>query len=111
MQVLPESSVGVYVVAQIRIHDREAYGRYELGFMEIFAQYGGEMLAVDEAPVTLEGQWDHTRTVIIRFASSADARAWYDSDAYQDLAQHRWDGSAADIAIVAGLPPESIERL
>ena len=101
-----ESHMGVYVVAQIRIHDREAYARYESGFMEVFAQYGGEMLAVDEAPVTLEGQWDHTRTVLIRFASSADARAWYDSDAYQDLVRHRWDGSAADIAIVAGLPAE-----
>lgn len=98
--------MSVYVVAQIRIHDREAYARYELGFMEIFAQYGGEMLAVDEAPVTLEGQWNHTRTVIIRFNSSVDARAWYDSDAYQELARHRWDGSAADIAIVGGLPAE-----
>ena len=59
--------MGVYVVAQICIRDREAYGRYEAGFMAVFDQYGGEMLAVDEAPVTLEGQWDHTRTVIIRF--------------------------------------------
>ena len=98
--------MGVYIVAQIRIRDREAYGRYEAGFMAVFDQYGGEMLAVDEAPVTLEGQWDHTRTVIIRFVNSADARAWYDSDAYQNLAQHRWDGSSADIAIVAGLPVE-----
>ena len=75
-------------------------------FMAIFARYGGEMLAVDETPVTLEGQWEHTRTVIIRFESSTDARAWYDSDAYQELAKHRWEGSTADIAIVAGLPPE-----
>ena len=29
--------MSVYVVAQIRIRDREAYARYELGFMEIFA--------------------------------------------------------------------------
>ena len=98
----------VYVVAQIRIHDRTAYARYESGFMEIFAQYGGEMLAVDETPVPLEGEWDHTRTVIIRFDSNADARAWYNSDAYQDLAKHRWEGSSADIAIVAGLPAETI---
>ena len=100
--------MGVYVVAQIHIHDREAYARYEAGFMAIFAQYGGEMLAVDEAPVTLEGEWNHTRTVIIRFDHSADARAWYDSDAYQDLARHRWDGSSADIAIVAGLPAGTV---
>ena len=98
--------MSVYVIAQIRIHDRTAYARYESGFMAIFARYGGEMLAVDETPVTLEGQWEHTRTVIIRFERSTDARAWYDSDAYQELAKHRWEGSTADIAIVAGLPPE-----
>ena len=45
--------------------------------MEIFAQYGGEMLAVDEAPTVLEGQWPHTRTVLIRIADKVLADAWY----------------------------------
>ena len=52
--------MSVYVIAQFRIQDRTAYARYESGFMAIFARYGGEMLAVDETPVTLEGQWEHT---------------------------------------------------
>ena len=61
-------AMSVYLIAQINIHDRDRYGQYEAGFMEIFAQYGGEMLAVDESPTVLEGQWPHTRTVLIRFA-------------------------------------------
>ena len=48
--------MSVYLIAQINIHDRDRYGQYEVGFMEIFAQYGGEMLAVEESPTVLEGQ-------------------------------------------------------
>ena len=69
--------MSVYLIAQININSRERYAQYEAGFMEIFAQYGGEMLAVDEAPTVLDGQWPHTRTVLIRFADKVLADAWY----------------------------------
>tara|TARA_A100001015_G_scaffold275023_1_gene331922 strand:+ start:125 stop:523 length:399 start_codon:yes stop_codon:yes gene_type:complete len=95
--------MSVYLIAQINIHNRERYAQYEAGFMEIFAQYGGEMLAVDEAPTVLEGQWPHTRTVLIRFADKVSADAWYKSDAYQQLARHRWEASVADVAILQGV--------
>ena len=99
--------MSVYVVAQINIHDRDRYAQYEAGFMDVFAQYGGAILAVDEAPAVLEGQWSCTRTVLIRFADDAGARAWYDSEAYQELAYHRWAASAADIALLHGVPASS----
>ena len=44
-----------YVMAQINIHDRSRYGKYEAGFMDIFAKYQGTLLSVDEAPEVLEG--------------------------------------------------------
>ena len=99
--------MGVFVVAQIDIHDRDRYAQYEAGFMDVFAQYGGEILAVDEAPAVLEGRWSCTRTVLIRFADDTAARAWYDSEAYQELAHHRWAASAADIALLHGVPASS----
>jgi|TARA_B100000524_G_C23472017_1_gene306494 uncharacterized protein (DUF1330 family) len=95
--------MSVYLIAQINIHDRDRYGQYEAGFMEIFAQYGGEMLAVEESPTVLEGQWPYTRTVLIRFADKAEADAWYKSDAYQELACHRWEASVADVAVLQGV--------
>ncbi len=96
--------MSVYLIAQINIHDRAVYTRYEAGFMDIFLQYGGEMLSVDESPKVLEGQWPHTRTVLIRFDDEEQANAWYESDSYQSLAKHRWGASVADIALVQGIP-------
>jgi len=68
--------MSVYLVATITIHDRQTYARYEAGFMDIFSQYDGKMLAVDDHAEVLEGNWDHSRTVLVEFPSSGQARAW-----------------------------------
>ncbi len=94
----------MYIIALINIHDREEYARYEAGFVEIFTQYKGQMLAVDEAAEVIEGEWPHTRTVLIEFPTRDDALAWYQSDAYQKLAQHRFDASSANIVFLESLP-------
>lgn len=94
----------IYIVAQIRISDRDRYAAYESGFMEIFSRHNGHLLAVDDAPEVIEGTWPHTRTVLIAFPSRDDAMAWYRSDAYQQLAQHRFAASDADIVLIQGLP-------
>ena len=95
--------MAAYIVAQISIHDRESYGKYEAGFMEIFAPFGGKLLAVEEAPTVLEGDWDCTRTIIAEFPDRDAALTWYRSDAYQALMQHRHDASNGNIALLAGL--------
>ena len=95
--------MSAYITAQITIHDRETYGQYEAGFMDIFAPYGGKLLAVDEAPSVLEGDWDCTRTIIAEFPDRDAALAWYKSDAYQALMQHRLAASTGRIALLAGL--------
>ena len=93
-----------YVVAQITINDREKYAKYEAGFMDIFSRFAGQLLAVDESPQVAEGNWPHTRTVLLQFPSLEDAQAWYQSSDYQALANHRWQASVADIAFIQGLP-------
>lgn len=93
----------VYAVALIDIDDREGYGNYEQGFMDIFSKYEGTLLAVDEAPGVLEGEWPWTRTVVLSFPDEAKLRAWYESEEYQALARHRFDASDASIAVIKGL--------
>ena len=94
-----------YIIARIDIHDRARYADYEAGFMDIFSQYAGKLLAVDEAGETLEGEWACTRTVLIEFPSRDDALAWYHSDDYQALAQHRFTASTGNIVLLPGLDP------
>ena len=91
-----------YVLATITIHDRAGYGEYEAGFLEIFNQHKGRMLSVDESPTLLEGAWTVTRTVLIEFPSKDDARAWFDSRDYQQLAKHRHRAAETDCVLLSG---------
>jgi uncharacterized protein (DUF1330 family) len=93
----------VYIVAEVTIADRTEYARYEAGFLPIWQKYRGELLAVEEQPTVIEGEWKHSRTVLLRFPDRAEAERWYRSPEYQALAQHRWNASRADIALLNGL--------
>jgi uncharacterized protein (DUF1330 family) len=92
--------MSVYVIAQINIHDRKEYDRYEEGFDEIFEDYKGMVVTVDEDPVILEGDWPYGRTVLIRFPSEEEARRWYESEEYTELKQHRLNASQGNIVMV-----------
>ncbi len=93
----------VYFVALVDIADRQEFGVYEQGFMDVFRQYGGKILAVDDSPTVLEGTWPHSRTVLMSFPSAEELEGWYHSPAYQAISQHRHKASTADIAVIKGL--------
>lgn len=95
--------MAVYGVATITIHDRTAYDRYSGAFMEVFAQSKGTLLAVDETPQAIEGEWTATRLVLISFPDEAAFRDWFDSPAYQAIARDRHAGSVATILLAKGL--------
>lgn len=100
--------MSVYAIALINISDRSRYALYEQGFVEIFSRYRGKVLAVDEAPVVKEGEWPHTRTVLLEFPDQAELDRWYHSDAYQALAAHRFASSTGAVAVIQSLsaPPQ-----
>lgn len=91
-----------YVVAKLTITDPGTYARYGNGFMAAFAPFGGKLLAVEETPEVIEGEWRCTRTVLLEFPSKAVMKAWYTSPAYQDIVQHRFAASTADIVLLEG---------
>ena len=72
--------------------------------MEVFGQFQGRLLAVDEAPQVLEGDWSATRVVLMSFPDEAAFRDWYGSPAYQEIARHRHDGSTGVVLLTKGLP-------
>lgn len=91
-----------YVVARLTITDPGTYASYSHGFMAAFTPFAGRLLAVEEAPEVIEGEWRCTRTVLLEFPSKAAMKAWYASPAYQDIVQHRLAASTADIVLLEG---------
>lgn len=92
----------VYFCATIRIADEQRYQRYLDAYDEAFAGTGGEVLAVDDAPVTLEGSPLEGRVVLIRFPSEDAFKSWYDSAAYKRIVVHRHAASETDALLVHG---------
>jgi uncharacterized protein (DUF1330 family) len=89
-----------YAILTEAIKDPEgmkAYGRAAGAAMG-----GVKILAVDTAPETIEGTWHGDQTVVLEFESVAAARAWYDSDAYQNAARLRHDAADCNAVIISG---------
>lgn len=96
----------VYIIARMKIHDREGYDRYEEGFGPVFEKFNGTMLSVDENPTVLQGEWHHTRSVLIEFPDKQSAYAWMTSPEYQEIAKHRLAASEGESILVEGFAPE-----
>lgn len=94
--------MAVYGVAHITITDRAAYDRYSAAFMAVFSQFNGSLLAVDESPEAIEGEWSATRLVLMSFPDKAAFHDWFDSPAYQAIASDRHAGSTAVILLARG---------
>ena len=96
--------MAVYAIAQLTITDRTAYNRYQSRFMEVMSRYKGCVLAADENPKVIEGQWDREKLVLLSFPDEAAFQEWADSSAYQEIAKDRKAGSTAVVLLVKGIP-------
>jgi uncharacterized protein (DUF1330 family) len=95
--------MSVYALAQLRIHDAERYGRYMSRFMPVLEKYNGKLLAADEAPRVLEGQWwDRNKVVLMEFADNAAFKAWATSPEYMEIAEDRKAGAEAVVLLIKG---------
>jgi len=92
-----------YFVAQIRINDPEEYDKYLENVDEVFSRYNGEYLAVDESPTLLEGTWNYSKSVLIKFNSKEDFEKWYYSDDYQQILKYRLNSASCDTILIKGI--------
>jgi uncharacterized protein (DUF1330 family) len=91
----------IYVLAQLRIHDRARYLSYVRRFAGVLARHEGVLLAADEAPLVVEGSWDRDKVVLLRFESERGYEAWAHSPEYQEILQDRVGSAQATVLLVA----------
>lgn len=88
----------VLFIVQEEIHDADAMGPYAAA--AALAPNGGRLVAVDDAPLVVEGDWHGSRTVILEFEDEAAFRAWYDSPEYQAAVKIRLDATDSRSALI-----------
>src|SRR5262245_7493701 len=92
----------VYALAQITIHDRARYERYVARFPPVLQKYEGRLLAADESPVRLEGDWAHEKVVLIAFPNRSAFERWAFSPEYQEISKDRAASTSGTVLLVAG---------
>lgn len=92
-----------YIVGAITVTDSELYQQYARGVPEVIAAFGGRYLVRGGALEQLEGNWSPQRMVVLEFESGEDARAFYRSPEYQELAAVRRRASTGSLVLVSGV--------
>jgi uncharacterized protein (DUF1330 family) len=92
-----------YAIVRVNISDQDRYADYRAGTLDSLAPYDGRFIVRGGATECVEGSWDAQRTVVIEFPTIEQARGWYHSDAYQQLAAIRREASSADFVLVEGV--------
>jgi uncharacterized protein (DUF1330 family) len=95
--------VTVYAIAQLRFVDRAVYDRYQAKFLEVFQRHSGALLAADESPQVVEGQWDRDKVVLMSFPDEAAFNDWAQSPEYQNISKDRRAGADTVVLLVKGL--------
>lgn len=93
----------VYAIAQLRITDRAAYGRYQAQFMDVLRQYHGRLLVSDDSPVVVEGEWSYRKVVVLGFADAAAFTRFAQSPEYERISVDRMAGSVSVVLLVHGV--------
>ncbi|ATW50212.1 DUF1330 domain-containing protein [Streptomyces peucetius] len=95
-----------YAVAHLRPAARldDEVFEYMERIQSTFAPYGGAFLVHGATPEVLEGEWPGG-LVVVGFPTLHDARDWYESKAYQEIAPLRTRHLAGDVILVDGVAP------
>ena len=93
----------VYVVAQLTFKDRPAYDRYQANFFGVFRKFKGRLLAADENPVVLEGEWRADKIVMMSFEDRDECMRFLDSPEYALISRDRKAGADAVALVVEGI--------
>lgn len=91
-----------YLIAQVAVHDLEAYKEYAAQVAGTLDGTNGRFLVRGGRIEPLEGEAPPERTVVLEFPSIQEARAWYESDAYQALIPIRHSAAVTRSFLVEG---------
>jgi uncharacterized protein (DUF1330 family) len=92
-----------YLIAAETVSDEAMFAEYRKQVVATVAPFGGKFIARGGQLTLLEGEWPHSRLVIIEFPSRASAEEWYRSSAYQKIIALRLKSTSGSLVIVDGV--------
>ncbi len=92
-----------YAIVDSNVKNADAMQPYIDKVGATVAPYEGKTLAASTNIAVMEGDWTPKRVVIVEFPSMEQAKAWYNSPAYQEILPIRLDNTDDKFLFVEGL--------
>ena len=95
----------VYMIVQLDVADMPTFmSDYAAPLQEIHARHGVETLVATPSPTVLEGSYDRSLTVVLKFPSAEAQQAWYSDPDYQPLLKRRFELTDTDSSVALVVP-------
>lgn len=92
-----------YMIARINVTDMEQYQKYTGVTPAIVEKYGGKFIARGGELITLEGEAETRRVVILEFPTKEQIVTWYNSPEYQEAIKIREGAATAQFIVIDGV--------
>lgn len=92
-----------YVIARLDIHDPETFETYRGQVPATLEPFGGEYIVRGGRQEVLEGTSPEPRTVVLRFPSYEQAKAWHDAEIYEAPRALRQSAALTNMLLVEGI--------
>lgn len=92
-----------YVIVNVDIKNSVAFEDYVRNVPAIIRDFGGEYLAVSDAPEVIEGSWRPRRLVLVRFPDMNAAHAFLDAPEYLPWKKLRQQVTHSEMIAFVGL--------
>ena len=94
--------MSAYLVVDLDIKDLASIADYRSKALPLVAKAGGRLIALDEAPLEVEG-WHATNMLIIEFPDKEAIRSLFASPEYAPLARQRQAAAGSRIVALHGV--------
>lgn len=92
-----------YIMARINVTDMDQYKKYIALTPAIIEKFGGKFISRGGETVTLEGELESRRMVLLEFPSVEAAQEFYNSDEYQAAIEVRKGAAEGQFVILPGV--------
>jgi Uncharacterized conserved protein len=98
-----ENQKPAFFIFDSKITNKEVLTPYVEKVKATYKSFGGKLIVQGGELTTFEGSAPQGIIVILRFDNMEKAKAWYESDSYQEIISYRHAGSQANGWLVEGL--------
>ncbi len=95
--------MAAYVILDLSIHDHKEMEEYKKLAPATVTVFGGKFIVRGGQTITLEGEWNPERIVILEFPTIERANEWWNSEIYAKAKEIRQRSAKTKIIIIEGV--------